>query len=635
MGKGHVVFLNVEQYYFPESRVECHYSLGPGHRWASTDWIGLYKVGWSSVRDYHTYVWAPVPQACGQESDARGCVHFQASYLPRSGAVTYQFVYVDGKGEVCAQSHPFTFRSPRPLDDLATLDGGRDGEDSGEEMLMVVPKAHLLQTRLEGCLEELSELRRVKEAAEKRERRERERMEKAKEEWAGQRLALEAESRDLEGKLKRSREEIEKFKEETKEAQSSHEAQTTEMEGMLAESRQRVGQLEEDFRALMERGLERESELDRMKERLRRVLAQKREEEEERKRLEARLEQSDGQLRSLTTEFQGLRGSVAQKDTEAVQLRHSVSMLTQKLNTALSRETEQDSALSEVGVLRERLTSSERVADSLRAEMVRLSTQLDGGQAELHQTRLQVARLTLQLADGSLALREERAAHARQREALCRSSEAEKERAREMSVEVQRKEQQLQQQRMEREKLEVESEKQKDCHRVQLSEARRELQELKASLRVAHKEQEQLLLEKQDLEAYARQLERRLEAVAGTRWNEGLFNSGSRPESPSADGEDEKPEALQCPKLGAPPLDDALQAQRDQYEQPVVISQPPPLSSPRQQGPDPLSRCPSSQERQDPDSAPSGGQGSDAESDPQSLDGGVTVPGKLPESLVL
>lgn len=76
-----------------------------------------------------------------------------------------------------------------------------------------------------------------------------------------------------------------------------------------------------------------------------------------------------------------------------------------------------------MGVLRERLANSERAADSLRAEMGRLSTQLDAGQAELHQTRLQVARLTLQLADGSLALREERAAHARQREALCRSSE--------------------------------------------------------------------------------------------------------------------------------------------------------------------------------------------------------------------
>lgn len=30
--------------YFPQSRVDCHYTLSSQHSWASNDWIGLFKV---------------------------------------------------------------------------------------------------------------------------------------------------------------------------------------------------------------------------------------------------------------------------------------------------------------------------------------------------------------------------------------------------------------------------------------------------------------------------------------------------------------------------------------------------------------------------------------------------------------
>lgn len=39
-----VVFRNVGQMYFPQTRVECHYSLTSGHRWSSSDWIGIFQV---------------------------------------------------------------------------------------------------------------------------------------------------------------------------------------------------------------------------------------------------------------------------------------------------------------------------------------------------------------------------------------------------------------------------------------------------------------------------------------------------------------------------------------------------------------------------------------------------------------
>lgn len=39
-----VVFRNVGQLYFPQSRVECHYSLTAEHQWSSGDWIGIFEV---------------------------------------------------------------------------------------------------------------------------------------------------------------------------------------------------------------------------------------------------------------------------------------------------------------------------------------------------------------------------------------------------------------------------------------------------------------------------------------------------------------------------------------------------------------------------------------------------------------
>lgn len=79
-----------------------------------------------------------------------------ASYLPRPSAVEYQFVYVDQRGEVCARSRQFTFCISRPLDELETLTEERDedeegGEGDGDDLLLVVPRAQLLQVGMCGC----------------------------------------------------------------------------------------------------------------------------------------------------------------------------------------------------------------------------------------------------------------------------------------------------------------------------------------------------------------------------------------------------------------------------------------------------------------------------------------------------
>uniref|UniRef100_A0AAR2JF49 SKICH domain-containing protein n=1 Tax=Pygocentrus nattereri TaxID=42514 RepID=A0AAR2JF49_PYGNA len=72
-----VEFRNVGSSYFPQSRVECHYSISSQHNWASNDWIGLFKIGWSSMKDYHTFVWALAPSNYEEGTNVNCCVHFQ------------------------------------------------------------------------------------------------------------------------------------------------------------------------------------------------------------------------------------------------------------------------------------------------------------------------------------------------------------------------------------------------------------------------------------------------------------------------------------------------------------------------------------------------------------------------------
>lgn len=54
-------------------------------------------------------------------------------------------MYVDKMGEVCARSRPFTFCAPKPLEELETLKEEQDEEDGEEELLVVIPRAQLLQ----------------------------------------------------------------------------------------------------------------------------------------------------------------------------------------------------------------------------------------------------------------------------------------------------------------------------------------------------------------------------------------------------------------------------------------------------------------------------------------------------------
>ncbi|KAM6929868.1 calcium-binding and coiled-coil domain-containing protein 1 isoform 2-T2 [Lycodopsis pacificus] len=611
-----VEFRNVGSSYFPQSRVDCHYTLSSQHNWASNDWIGLFKVGWSSVKDYHTFVWALAPADYEEGTDVNCCVHFQASYLPKLSSQDYEFVYIDAKGEVFSRSSQFTFCAPKPLEDLVTFQEEPHGEEGGTDMLLVVPRAELLQGRLQECLRERAELLQAQEVANRQRGKDQDEYKRAREAWDRRRRGQESDIARLQEELKQSREKIEDMEMEQKEEQAFGESLAQEKSALLDASEAsevRIKELEEDIKTLTQRTVERETELERMKERAKRAGAQRKEEESDRKSLQTKLEQTESELRSLSKEFQFLRNSLAQRDTSVLQLQNSITTLTQKLTTAHRKEAENEATLKEMRSLRERLNLSERATEGLKSDLSAMVSQRDHGQAELHQARLQAAQLTLQLADSSLVMREGRARWAQERQILQRTAEKDNEHLEKLNAEMQRMEERLQEERMERVKLEVELGREKDCNRVQLSETRRELQELKSSLKVAQKEKEQLLAEKQLME-YICQLEQKMGTVVSAKWSAAPIAYADRPSSVLSDSEDENPEALQ-PLRPPRPLghyslceqgqpDSLLLATpppspREMERSTVVINQPAPLCSPHQTDADTLAHSSDSEEESD------------------------------------
>ncbi|XP_076837287.1 calcium-binding and coiled-coil domain-containing protein 1b isoform X2 [Brachyhypopomus gauderio] len=461
-----VRFRNVGQAYFPQTRVECCYTVSSQHNWSSRDWIGLFKVGWTSVRDYYTFAWATAPDGYIVGTDINCSVVFQPSYLPNPGGAAFQFVYVDELGQICGVSPHFTFCAPRPLDELVTLEEEMNGEENeGNDLLLVVPKAQILQSHLEACQEELKQVQKKFAAATEEMEKHRKRNELEKNHFEKERTEMRNEIEELRSSLRCSLEKIERMEEKQKDVLMCHEKISTEVRSLLAEkteNHQQIKYHEEELSNLTLQKQEAEVELDRMKERVKKMSTQRKDEEDERRNLQIESKQAQEELRTL----------------------------------------------------QERLEASERSTDALRRDLSELGTLQGHSHAELHQARLQVAQMTLQLSQANLALREGQAAWAQERESMRQNSELDKDRLQKLCRELQKKEEWLQEERAEREKLEVELGSQKDCNR-----------ELRASLRAIQKEREQHQLERQEFLDHIRVLQLRLEREADVKWAEAASTS--------------------------------------------------------------------------------------------------------------
>uniref|UniRef100_A0A8C6G4H1 Calcium-binding and coiled-coil domain-containing protein 2 n=1 Tax=Moschus moschiferus TaxID=68415 RepID=A0A8C6G4H1_MOSMO len=112
-----VIFNSVEKFYIPGGDITCYYTLTQHFIPRRKDWIGIFRVGWKTTREYYTFMWVTLPVDLNSESAKQQEVQFKAYYLPKDDEY-YQFCYVDQDGVVRGASIPFQFRPENEEDIL-------------------------------------------------------------------------------------------------------------------------------------------------------------------------------------------------------------------------------------------------------------------------------------------------------------------------------------------------------------------------------------------------------------------------------------------------------------------------------------------------------------------------------------
>ncbi|XP_078544152.1 calcium-binding and coiled-coil domain-containing protein 1 isoform X2 [Lissotriton helveticus] len=586
-----VAFLNVASTYIPNTKVECHYTLPPNIAWSASDWIGIFKVDATSVKDYSTFVWSAAHDGSGEGNSLHCSVQFQAYYLPKPGEQQYQFRYVDCHGTECGQSSPFTFGDPRPLDDLVTL----EDDEASTDMLLVVPKATVLQHQLEESQEERNSLMRGKLQLEE------------------EVCSLKAKVEQLEEELKTSKEEHAQLMKKYQDLSESEAAVTEERDALGRQQGDHVArilELEEGIQFVSEKVVGKEEELERMRGLIKTLQAEK-------EKLNKRLLQEAGEKHQYQTalrtaelgrseqdlQLQALNSRMEEKNAKTQQLHAEVGQLQQKLVLTQQKKLTVDSLCEQLRSTHDLLSANQQKVVLLGEELATASSIRDRTIADLHRSRLEAAETHTKLADMTLKWNEGRGQWWKDRADLALSLEAEKEKVARLNIELLKLERTIQDEKSQKHTLRAELSRERDTNLVQLSEGKRELKELRSALKVMQMEKEQLREEKRELLEYVRKLEERLEKVADVKWGEvaaaeeeemaaSTEMTLSLIESPLPDSEDESPEDMRGhPKLSPYSLCDnrtptkKLSSSREPMQE-VVISQPGPISSQKKQVPE-------------------------------------------------
>ncbi|XP_030300150.1 tax1-binding protein 1 isoform X3 [Calypte anna] len=251
----HVIFQNVAKSYLPNTHLECHYTLTQFIHPHQKDWVGIFKVGWSTARDYYTFLWSPMPENYVEGSTVNCVLTFQGYYLPNDDGEFYQFCYVTHKGEIRGASTPFQFRTSSPVEELLTME-----DEGNSDMLVVTTKAGLLEFKIEKIIKEKEELLKVTSVLEKETTQLRDQVER------------------LEKELSHEKQRYDQLQTEQKSNIQASEALKTEIDDLKKrseESASKVLQLEEDIMTVTQKAIAKETELDSLKDKLKKVMLEK------------------------------------------------------------------------------------------------------------------------------------------------------------------------------------------------------------------------------------------------------------------------------------------------------------------------------------------------------------------------
>ena len=155
-----IIFNDVSDCYPPDRDVDCRYNIKRSVKPSPRDWIGLFKVGWQSPREYYTYEWSPMPSIQGTPNR----VVFRVRYLPKIDDEFYQFCYVTNEGDVKGASAPFQIKT-KPIEQEELECCEIEDDELGTSIMVVKNKTAMLEDSLARALEEKAALKASNEMA--------------------------------------------------------------------------------------------------------------------------------------------------------------------------------------------------------------------------------------------------------------------------------------------------------------------------------------------------------------------------------------------------------------------------------------------------------------------------------------
>ncbi|XP_056875958.1 tax1-binding protein 1 homolog A isoform X2 [Takifugu flavidus] len=392
----HVIFQNVEKSFLPQAPLECRYTLTPYITPHPKDWVGIFKVGWSTARDYYTFLWSPMPEKYEPGSTVHRTVVFQGYYVPKSDGEFYQFCYVTHAGDIRGASTPFQFRSTTPTEELLTV----TEDDSNSDILVVTTKTGLLE-HVEEAHQERRELLKAMHLLQE------------------EKQQLQEEQRRLAKEREQERETCCLLRTHNQELLRSSQGLSEEREEVrkrLTEATDRVRQLEEDLLSVTQRGLQKETELDRLRDHLKKLTAERdslesqlKNEKDERDLYKVHLRSTELENTKLSAELQMLKAvelnrevTIAQFQEELERLRACVAQrdsLEKELLANKAEKAELAHVREQLRQAEEQLQASRQQANLLASELRDSATTRDHTMTELYCARVEADKLRASLAD--------------------------------------------------------------------------------------------------------------------------------------------------------------------------------------------------------------------------------------------
>ncbi|CAI5790138.1 UBZ1-type domain-containing protein [Podarcis lilfordi] len=161
-----VIFTDIDKYYVPGADITCHYNISRHITPRRKDWVGIFRVGWKTAREYFTFVWAPLPRNPDSSDDELQEVLFKAYYLPKDDEY-YQFCYVDQDGLVRGASVPFQFRAETE-DDMLVVTTQGEVEEIEQQNTTLLQENQKLKENLKSLQNQTEDLQEKLKAAEEK-----------------------------------------------------------------------------------------------------------------------------------------------------------------------------------------------------------------------------------------------------------------------------------------------------------------------------------------------------------------------------------------------------------------------------------------------------------------------------------